>query len=145
MNLVTAALKRRDGVVICPAACAGVSRCAGIWSHVPYGRARCFIGITATSAASPAGWWPRALAEVAAVFLLQLALPACREIASPFSTHWQNQYHPNSPCIASVGGVACPDHFDEEAGSRGAIMAPVVFAIEIVSLFFARAFRVSTT
>jgi uncharacterized protein len=47
--------------------------------------------------ATPSGGWPRALAEVAAVFVLQLVLfQLAQEIGFPgfLQHHWQDRYHP---------------------------------------------------
>ena len=47
--------------------------------------------------AAPSGGWPRALAEVAAVFLLQLVLVQLAEeigFTGFLQHHWQDRYHP---------------------------------------------------
>jgi membrane protease YdiL (CAAX protease family) len=96
--------------------------------------------------ASPAGGWPRALAEVAAVFVLQLVLFQLAEeigFTGFLQHHWQDRYHPMklSLYVALLWAVwHLPDHFAEEGwGVEALISAPIVFAVEFVSLFFARA------
>ena len=96
--------------------------------------------------ASPAGGWPRALAEVAAVFLLQLVLFQLAEeigFTGFLQHHWRDRYHPMELTlyVALLWAVwHLPDHFAEEGwGVEALISAPVVFEIELVSLFFARA------
>ena len=96
--------------------------------------------------ASPAGGWPRALAEVAAVFLLQLVLFQLAEeigFTGFVQHHWRDRYHPMKLTlyVALLRAVwLMPDHFAEEGwGVEALISAPVVFVIEVVSLFFARA------
>jgi membrane protease YdiL (CAAX protease family) len=47
--------------------------------------------------ATPSGGWPRALAEVAAVFVLQLVLFQLAEeigFTGFLQHHWQDRYHP---------------------------------------------------
>jgi membrane protease YdiL (CAAX protease family) len=95
--------------------------------------------------ATPSGGWPRALAEVAAVFVPQLALQLAEEIGFTgfLQRHWQDRYHPLKLTlyVALLWAVwHMPDHFAVEGwGVEQLISAPVVFAIEVVSLFFARA------
>jgi uncharacterized protein len=96
--------------------------------------------------ATPSGGWPRALAEVAAVFVLQLVLFQIAEeigFTGFLQHHWQDRYHPLKLTlyVALLWAVwHLPDHFAEEGwGIEQLISAPVVFAIEVVSLFFARA------
>jgi membrane protease YdiL (CAAX protease family) len=96
--------------------------------------------------ATPSGGWPRALAEVAAVFVLQLVLFQLAEeigFTGFLQDHWQDRYHPMKLTlyVALLWAVwHIPDHFAEEGwGVEALISAPVVFAIEVVSLFFARA------
>jgi uncharacterized protein len=96
--------------------------------------------------ATPSGGWPRALADVAAVFVLQLLLFQLGEeigFTGFLQHHWQNRYHPMKLTlyVALLWAVwHLPDHFAEEGwGIEQLISAPVVFAIEAVSLFFARA------
>jgi membrane protease YdiL (CAAX protease family) len=96
--------------------------------------------------AAPAGGWPRALAEVAAVFVLQLVLfQLAEEIGfTGFLQHyWQDRYHPMKLTlyVALLWAVwHVPDHFAEEGwGVEALISAPIIFAIEFVSLFLARA------
>ena len=119
--LVTAALAGRAGV-------ADLGRRSVRW-RVPvrwYLIALFYVPVAATlislaiygpqALAAPSGGWPRALAEVASYFLLQLVLWALWHL---------------------------PDHFAEEGwGVEQIIAAPVVFAIGFVSLFFARALLV---
>jgi membrane protease YdiL (CAAX protease family) len=149
--LVTAALKGRDGVV-------DLAQRSVRWRvpvgwylvalfTVPVGATLLSLGIYGSQAlASPAGGWPRALAEVAAVFLLQLVLFQLAEeigFTGFLQHHWQDRYHPMKLTlyVALLWAVwHVPDHFAEEGwGVEALISAPVVFAIELVSLFFARA------
>jgi uncharacterized protein len=96
--------------------------------------------------ATPSGGWPRALAEVAAVFVLQLVLFQLAEeigFTGFLQHHWQDRYHPLKLTlyVALLWAVwHLPDHFAEEGwGVQALISAPVVFGFEVVSLFFARA------
>jgi membrane protease YdiL (CAAX protease family) len=96
--------------------------------------------------ATPSGGWPRVLAEVAAVFVLLLVLfQLAQEIGFTgfLQHHWQDRYHPLKLTfyVALLWAVwHIPDHFAVEGwGVEALIPAPVVFAIEVVSLFFARA------
>jgi uncharacterized protein len=96
--------------------------------------------------AAPSGGWPRALAEVAAFFLLQLVLFQLAEeigFTGFLQHHWQDRYSPLKLTlyVALLWALwHMPDHFAEEGwGLEQLISAPVVFAIEFVSLFFARA------
>jgi len=149
--LVTAALKGRDGVV-------DLAQRSVRWRvpvrwylvalfTVPVGATLLSLCIYGPQAlASPAGGWPRALAEVAAVFLLQLVLFQLAEeigFTGFLQHHWQDRYHPMKLTlyVALLWAVwHVPDHFAEEGwGVEALISAPVVFAIELVSLFFARA------
>jgi uncharacterized protein len=149
--LVTAALKGRDGVV-------DLARRSVRWRvpvrwylvalfTVPVGATLLSLVIYGPQAlASPAGGWPRALAEVAAVFLLQLVLFQLAEeigFTGFLQHHWRDRYHPMKLTlyVALLWAVwHLPDHFAEEGwGVEALISAPVVFAIELVSLFFARA------
>ena len=149
--LVTAALKGRDGVV-------DLARRSVRWRvpvrwylvalfTVPVGATLLSLGIYGPQAlASPGGGWPRALAEVAAYFLLQLVLFQLAEeigFTGFLQHHWQDRYHPMKLTlyVALLWAVwHVPDHFAEEGwGVEALISAPVVFAIELVSLFFARA------
>jgi len=95
---------------------------------------------------TPSGGWPPAVAEVVAVFLLQLVLFQLAEeigFTGFLQHHWQNRYHPLKLTlyVALLWAVwHMPDHFAVEGwGAEQLISAPVVFAIEVVSLFFARA------
>ena len=104
-------------------------------------RRRCFSGT--------ARGWPRALAEVAAVFVLQLVLFQMAEeigFTGFLQHHWQDRYHPMklTVYVALLWALwHLPDHFAEEGwGVEQLIAAPVVFAIGFVSLFFARALLV---
>jgi membrane protease YdiL (CAAX protease family) len=114
---------------------------------VPVGATLLSLGIYGPQAlASPAGGWPRVLAEVAAVFLLQLVLFQLAEeigFTGFLQHHLQDRYHPMKLTlyVALLWAVwHVPDHFAEEGwGVEALISAPVVFAIELVSLFFARA------
>jgi membrane protease YdiL (CAAX protease family) len=149
--VVTAALAGREGVV-------DLARRSVRWRvpvrwylvalfTVPVGATLISLAIYGPQAlASPAGGWPRALAEVAAVFLLQLVLfQLAEEIGfTGFLQHyWQDRYHPMKLTlyVALLWALwHVPDHFAEEGwGVEALISAPVVFAIGFVSLFFARA------
>ena len=95
---------------------------------------------------APSGGWPQALADVAAVFLLQLVLFQLAEetgFTGFLQHHWRDRYHPLKLTlyVALMWAVwHMPDHFAVEGwGLEQLIAAPVVFAIELVSLFFARA------
>ena len=96
--------------------------------------------------AAPSGGWPRALAEVAAYFLLQLVLFQLAEeigFTGFLQHHWQDRYSPMKLTlyVALLWALwHMPDHFAEEGwGLEQFISAPVVFAMEFVALFFARA------
>jgi uncharacterized protein len=149
--LVTAALEGRAGVV-------DLAQRSVRWRvpvrwylvalfTVPVGATLLSLGIYGPQAlASPAGGWPRVLAEVAAVFLLQLVLFQLAEeigFTGFLQHHLQDRYHPMKLTlyVALLWAVwHVPDHFAEEGwGVEALISAPVVFAIELVSLFFARA------
>jgi membrane protease YdiL (CAAX protease family) len=114
---------------------------------VPLGATLISLAIYGPGAlAAPPGGWPRALAEVAVVFLLQLVLFQLAEeigFTGFLQHHWQDRYHPLKLTlyVALLWAVwHVPDHFAEEGwGLEQLIAAPVVFAIEFVSLFFARA------
>jgi uncharacterized protein len=100
----------------------------------------------ARALATPSGGWPRALAEVVAMFLLQLVLFQLAEeigFTGFLQHHWQDRYHPLKLTlyVALLWAVwHIPDHFAVEGwGIQALILAPVVFAIEVGSLFFARA------
>ena len=149
--LVIAALAGRDGVV-------DLARRSVRWRvpirwylvalfTVPVGATLISLAIFGPRAlASPAGGWLRALAEVAAVFVLQLALFQLAEeigFTGFLQHHWQDRYHPMKLAVyvSLLWAVwHLPDHFAEEGwGVEALISAPVIFAIEFVSLFFARA------
>ena len=149
--LVTAALSGRAGV-------ADLGRRSVRWRvplrwyliallSVPVGATLISLVIYGPQAlATPSGGWPRALAEVAAMFLLQLALFQLAEeigFTGFLQHHWQDRYHPMKLTlyVALLWAVwHIPDHFAVEGwGIQALIAAPVVFAIEVVSLFFARA------
>jgi hypothetical protein len=114
---------------------------------VPVGATLISLAIYGPGAlAAPAGGWPRALAEVAAVFVLQLVLFQLAEkigFTGFLQHHWQDRYNPLKLTlyVALLWAVwHVPDHFAEEGwGMEALISAPVVFAIGFVSLFFARA------
>ncbi len=147
--LVTAALAGRDGVV-------DLAHRSLRW-RVPvrwYWVALFTVPVAATlisfaiygsqALASPAEGWPRALAEVVAVLLLQLVLFQLPEeigFTGFLQHHWQDRYHPMKLTlyVALLWALwHVPDHFGEEGwGVQQLIAAPVVFAIEFVSLFFA--------
>jgi CAAX protease family protein len=96
--------------------------------------------------AAPSGGWPRALAEVAGYFLIQLVLFQLAEeigFTGFLQHHWQDRYHPMKLTlhVALLWALwHMPDHFAEEGwGLEQCISVPIVFAIEFVALFFARA------
>jgi membrane protease YdiL (CAAX protease family) len=149
--LVTGALAGREGVV-------DLARRSLRWRvpvrwylvalfTVPVGATLISLVIYGSKAlAAPAGGWPRALAEVAGVFLLQLMLFQLAEeigFTGFLQHHWQDRYHPMKLTlyVALLWAVwHLPDHFAEEGwGVEALISAPIVFAVEFVSLFFARA------
>jgi membrane protease YdiL (CAAX protease family) len=149
--LVTAALSGRAGV-------ADLGRRSVRWRvplrwyliallSVPVGATLISLVIYGPQAlATPSGGWPRALAEVAAMFFLQLVLFQLAEeigFTGFLQHHWQDRYHPMKLTwyVALLWAVwHIPDHFAVEGwGIQALIAAPVVFAIEVVSLFFARA------
>jgi uncharacterized protein len=149
--LVTAALSGRAGV-------ADLTRRSVRWRvpvrwhliallSVPVGATLISLVIYGPQAlAMPSGGWPRALAEVVAVFVVQLVLFQLAEeigFTGFLQHHWQDRYHPMKLTlyVALLWAVwHVPDHFAEEGwGVEALISAPVLFAIEVVSLFFARA------
>src|SRR5215203_5870685 len=149
--LVTAALSGRAGV-------ADLGRRSMRWRvgvrwyliallSVPVGATLISLVIYGPRAlATPSGGWPRALADVAAVFVLQLVLfQLAEEIGfTGFLQHqWRDRYHPLKLTLYVALMWALwhmTDHFAVEGwGLEQLISAPVVFAIELVSLFFARA------
>ena len=75
--------------------------------------------------ATPSGGWPRALAEVAAMFLLQLVLFQLAEeigFTGFLQHHWQDRYHPMKLTlyVALLWAVwHIPDHFAEEGWGSG--------------------------
>ncbi len=115
--LVTGAIAGRDGVV-------DLARRSVRWRvpvrwylvalfTVPVGATLISLAIFGPRAlATPGGGWPRALAEVAAVFVLQLVLFQLAEeigFTGFLQHHWQDRYHPMKPHPgrgAPVGGVA---------------------------------------
>jgi uncharacterized protein len=149
--LVTAALSGRAGL-------ADLGRRSVRWRvpvrwyliallSVPVGATLMALAIYGPRAlAAPSGGWPRALAEVAAVFVLQLVLFQLAEeigFTGFLQHHWQDRYSPLklTVYVALLWALwHMPDHFAVEGwGVEQLIAAPVVFAIEAVSLFFARA------
>lgn len=95
---------------------------------------------------SPADGWPKALAQVAALFLVQLILFQLAEeigFTGFLQDRWQDRFSP----LRLTAYVAffwalwhVPDHFGEEGwGLEQLVAAPVFFVIEFVALFFARA------
>jgi membrane protease YdiL (CAAX protease family) len=149
--LVTAALSGRAGV-------ADLTRRSVRWRvqvrwyliallSVPVGATLISLVIYGPQAlAMPSGGWPRAVAEVVAVFVVQLVLFQLAEeigFTGFLQHHWQDRYHPMKLTlyVALLWAVwHVPDHFAEEGwGVDALISAPVVFAVEVVSLFFARA------
>src|SRR4051794_23261494 len=149
--LVTAALSGRAGV-------ADLTRRSVRWRvpvrwyliallSVPVGATLISLVIYGPQAlATPSGAWPRALAEVVAVFVVQLVLFQLAEeigFTGFLQDHWQDRYHPMKLTlyVALLWAVwHIPDHFAEEGwGVEALISAPVIFVIEFVSLFFARA------
>jgi membrane protease YdiL (CAAX protease family) len=149
--LVTAALSGRAGV-------ADLGRRGARW-RVPvrwYLIALFSVPVAATlislaiygprALAPPVGGWPRALAEVGAIFVLQLVLFQLAEeigFTGFLQHHWQDRYSPLKLTLYVAllwAAWHLPDHFAEEGwGLEQLISAPVVFTVEFVSLFFARA------
>ena len=149
--LVTAALAGRAGV-------ADLGRRAVRWRvpvrwyliallSVPLGATLISLAIYGPRAlATPSDGWPRALAEVAAYFLLQLVLFQLAEeigFTGFLQHHWQDRYSPMKLTlyVALLWALwHLTDHFAEEGwGLEQLLSAPVVFAMEFVALFFARA------
>jgi uncharacterized protein len=149
--LVTAALAGRAGV-------ADLARRSVRWRvpvrwyliallSVPVGATLISLAIYGSRAlVGPSGGWPRVLAEVAAVLVLQLVLFQLAEeigFTGFLQHHWQDRYHPMKLTLYVAllwAAWHMPDHFAVEGwGIEQLIQAPVVFAIEVVSLFFARA------
>jgi uncharacterized protein len=149
--VVTAALSGRDGVV-------DLARRSVRWRvpvrwylialfTVPVGATLLSLAIYGSRAiTSSTDGWPRSLAEVGAAFLLQLVLFQLPEeigFTGFLQHHWQDRYHPMKLSLYVTLLWALwhvPDHFAEEGwGVEALISAPVVFAVEVVSLFFARA------
>ena len=149
--VVTAALSGRDGVV-------DLARRTVRWRvpvrwylialfTVPVGATLLSLAIYDSQViASPTDGWPRSLAEVGAAFFLQLVLFQLPEeigFTGFLQHHWQDRYHPMRLTLYVTLLWALwhvPDHFAEEGwGLEALISAPVVFAVEVVSLFFARA------
>jgi uncharacterized protein len=96
--------------------------------------------------ATPSGGWPRVLVVVAATFGLQLVLFQLAEeigFTGFLQHHWQDRYHPMklTALVALLWALwHVTDHFAEEGwGVEQLISAPIIFVIEFVSLFFARA------
>jgi membrane protease YdiL (CAAX protease family) len=94
---------------------------------------------------SPSAGWPRALAEVAAVFVLQLLLFQLAEevgFTGFLQDRWQDRYSPLrlSAYIAFLWALwHVPDFFGDEGwGLEQLVSAPVFLAVEFVALFFAR-------
>jgi membrane protease YdiL (CAAX protease family) len=114
---------------------------------VPFGATLISVIIYGRDAvAAPAGGWPRALAVVGAAFLLQLVLFQLPEeigFTGFLQHHWQDRYHPMklTALVALLWALwHVPDHFAAEGwGVEQLISAPIIFAIEFLSLFFARA------
>jgi membrane protease YdiL (CAAX protease family) len=95
---------------------------------------------------SPAGGWPEALAEVAGLFVIQLVLFQLAEeigFTGFLQDRWQDRLSPLrlTTYVAFFWALwHVPDHFGVEGwGLEQLVAAPVIFVIEFVSLFFARA------
>jgi membrane protease YdiL (CAAX protease family) len=149
--VVTGALSGRDGIV-------DLARRSVRWRvpvrwyliglfTVPVGATLLSLAIYGSRAiTSSTDGWPRSLLEVGAAFLLQLVLFQLPEeigFTGFLQHHWQDRYHPLKLTLYVTLLWALwhvPDHFAEEGwGVEALISAPVVFAVEVVSLFFARA------
>jgi membrane protease YdiL (CAAX protease family) len=129
--VVTAALAGRDGVV-------DLARRSVRWRvplrwylvallTVPVGATLISFAIDGSQAlAPPVGGWPRALAEVAAVYVMQLVLFQLAEeigFTGFLQHHWQDRYHPMklTVYVALLWAVLhLPDHFAEEGWGSGA-------------------------
>jgi uncharacterized protein len=137
--VVTGALAGRDGVV-------DLARRSVRWRvplrwylvalfTVPVGATLISLAIFGPRAlTSPLGGWLRALAEVAAVFVLQLVLFQLAEeigFTGFLQHHWQDRYHSMKLTlyVALLWAVwHVPDHFAEEGwGVEALISAPVGF------------------
>jgi CAAX protease family protein len=133
--LVTAALSGRAGVA-CVRWRVPVRWYLIALLSVPVGATLISLVIYGPQAlATPSGGWPRALAEVAAVFVLQLVLFQLAEeigFTGFLQHHWQDRYHPMKLTFYVAllwAGWHIPDHFAEEGwGVEQLISAPVVFA-----------------
>jgi membrane protease YdiL (CAAX protease family) len=149
--LVTAALTGRAGVV-------DLARRSVRWRvslrwylvalfTVPIGATLISLAIYGTRAlAAPPGGWPRALAEVAGLFVLQLvSFQFAEEIGFTgfLQHHWKDRFSPLklTAYVALLWAVwHLPDYLTNEGwGLEQLRWVPVVFAVEFVSLFFARA------
>jgi|SRR4051794_22844698 len=114
---------------------------------VPVGATLISLAIYGTDAlAAPSGGWPRALGELAAVFLLQLVLFQLAEeigFTGFLQHHWQDRYHPMklTVYVALLWALwHVPEHLADEGWStEQLIVTPVFFVIEFVLLLFARA------
>jgi membrane protease YdiL (CAAX protease family) len=149
--VVTAALSGHDGVV-------DLARRSVRWRvpvrwylialfTVPVGATLLSLAIYGSQAiTSSTDGWPRSLAEVGAAFLLQFVLYQLPEeigFTGFLQHHWQDRYPPMKLTLYVTLLWALwhvPDHFaDEGWGPEALVSAPVVFAVEVASLFFARA------
>ena len=148
--LVTAALSGRAGV-------ADLGRRSVRWRvpvrwylialfSVPVAATLISLAIYGPRALAPRSGWPRALAEVAGLLLLQLVFFQLAEeigFTGFLQHHWQDRYSPMKLTlyVALLWALwHLTDHFAEEGwGLEQLISAPVVFAMEFVALFFARA------
>ena len=130
--------------------CAGASPFAGTCSRSSGFRSRPRFSRSRSTARrhveSPPDGWPEALAEVAALFVIQLVLFQLAEeigFTGFLQDRWQDRFSP----LRLTAYVAffwalwhVPDHFGEEGwGLEQLVAAPIVLVIEFVSLFFARA------
>jgi membrane protease YdiL (CAAX protease family) len=95
---------------------------------------------------SPPDGWPEALGEVVALFVMQLVLFQLAEEIG-FTGFLQDRWQDRFSALRLTVYVAffwalwhVPDHFGEEGwGLEQLVSAPIIFVIEFVSLFFARA------
>jgi membrane protease YdiL (CAAX protease family) len=143
--LVTSALSGRAGV-------ADLTRRSVRWRvpvrwyviallSVPVGATVISLVIYGSQAlATPSGGWPRALAEVAAVFVLQLVLFQLAEeigFTGFLQHHWQDRYDPMKLTlyVALLWAVwHIPDHFAEEGWGVEALISAFRYRVRLIVL-----------
>jgi hypothetical protein len=142
--LVAAALAGRDGVV-------DLARRSVRWRvpvrwyliplfTVPVGAMLISLAIDGSQAlAAPVGGLPRVLAELGAVFLLQLVFQLAEEIGFTgfLQHHWQDRYDPMKLTlyVALLWAVwHIPDHFAEEGWGVEALMSAFRYRVRLIVL-----------